>query len=225
VAGQGLTVWFLLPVGVASVVLILVLLFLGGRRQEVAIERDWELVLTQRGQRKLDAFTEDVKAELALSELTYDRAREARDRGDLEAARKLIDSGCELIAAYAPRMHSALAAMSALSRMAAAVAPVRPLRAERFHLSQLVQLAHVGRLLHHLAASTADRFRLRVHILQRGFGVVAKVALRWRTAPPELLDAVGALHHDVGVLSDESLVTLKALLVSMDAERRDVSRP
>jgi hypothetical protein len=212
--------WFLLPVTAATVVLVVVLLVLGGRRQERAIERDWELVLTPRGQRKLDAFTMDVRAELALSELTYTRAQEAHDRGDLAAARQLIDSGCELIAAYAPRMHNALAAMGALSRMAEAVAPVRPLRAERFHLAQMVQLAQLGKVLHHLAASTADRFRLRVHILQRGFGVAARVALRWRKAPPAFLEHVAALHHDVGVLSDESLVTLKALLVSMDAERR-----
>lgn len=204
----------------ALLALLVGMLFLHGRRQEGAVERDWELVLTPRGQRKLDEFEDDVRADLALSQFTYERAKEARGRGDLASARKLVDSGCELIAAYAPRMVDALAAMGALIRMADAVAPVRPLRAERFHLSQLIQLAHVGRLLHHLALTMTDRFRVRVHMLQRGFGVATKIALHWRTSPPDLLEDLGALHHDVGVLSDESLVTLKALLVSMDAERR-----
>jgi len=190
------------------------------RRRERAIERDWELVLTPRGERQLNRFATQVHDSLAVTDMTYARAREAHDRGDSERARHLIDTGCELIGAYAPRMTNALTAMAALSRMAAAVAPVRPLRADRFRLSQIVQVAHLARLLHHLAATTADRFRLRVYMLQRGFGVAAKIALRWRTAPPNLFDEVGELHHDVGVLSDESLTTLKALLVSMDAERR-----
>ena len=142
-AREGLTVWF-----TASLIVILgvvVALWLAeSRRRERAIERDWELVLTPRGERQLNKFTAQVHDSLAVTDLTYARAREAHDRGDSEQARHLIDAGCELIGAYAPRMTNALAAMAALSRMAAAVTPVHPLRADRFQLSQLVQVAVLG---------------------------------------------------------------------------------
>lgn len=203
----------------AAVASLLALLFFSGRRREETIERDWQLVLTPRGQAQLNKFSETVRDELALSDLQYARAKEADARGDLVAARRMVDMGCELIAAFAPRMSNALSGMAALSRMAAAVAPVRPLRAERFQIGQLAQLANIGRLLHHLTVGSADRFRLRVHILRRGFGTVAAVAMRGPVSA-DMWAEVGALHHDVGVLSDESLVTLRALLVSMDAERR-----
>jgi hypothetical protein len=212
-------VWFFVPV-LATLAALVVLLFVDGRRRERAVERDWELVLTPRGQRRLERFAAGVNDELALAELTYERAAEARDQGDLTAAYRLVDSGCELIAAFAPRMVHALAAWMALSRMAAAVAPVQPLRPRDFHLAQLVQLAYLNRFLHHLLVSTAERFRLRVYVLQRGFRTVGALALRWRGAPVTPWSDLAAAHHDVGTLSEESLESLRVLLVSLDAERR-----
>ena len=211
--------WFFAPV-VVTLAALVVLLFVDGRRRERAVERDWELVLTPRGQRRLQRFAAGVHDELALADLTYERAAEAREQGDLTAAYRLVDSGCELIAAFAPRMVHALAAWMALSRMAAAVAPVQPLRPRDFRLAQLVQLAYLNRLLHHLLVSTAERFRLRVYVLQRGFRTVGALALRWRSASVTAWSDLEAAHHDVGTLSEESLESLRILLVSLDAERR-----
>lgn len=211
--------WFFIPV-LATLALLLVLLFVDGRRRERAIEREWELVLTPRGQRRLERFAAGVHDELALAELTYERAEEAREQGDLTAAYRLVDSGCELISAFAPKMVHALAAWMVLSRMAAAVAPVHPLRPRDFKLAQLVQLAYLSRFLHHLVVSTAERFRLRVYMLQRGFRTVGALALRWRGAPVTHWSELAAAHHDMGILSEESLESLRILLVSLDAERR-----
>ena len=196
--------WFFVPV-FATLALLLVLLFVDGRRRERAVEREWELVLTRRGQRRLEKFAAGVHDELALADLTYERAAEARDQGDLTAAYRLVDSGCELIAAFAPRMVHALAAWMVLSRMAAAVAPVQPLRPRDFRLAQLVQLAYLSRFLHHLLVSTAERFRLRLYVLQRGFRTVGALALRWRGASVTPWSELAAAHHDVGTLSEESL--------------------
>jgi hypothetical protein len=212
-------VWFFVPV-LATLALLVALLLIDGRRRERAIERDWELVLTPRGQRRLQRFADGVHDELALADLTCERAAEARDQGDLAAAYRLVDSGCELIAAFAPKMVHALAAWMVLSRMAAAVAPVQPLRPRDFRLAQLVQLAYLSRFLHHLLVSTAERFRLRVYVLQRGFRTVGALALRWRGAPVTPWDDLAAARHDVGTLSEESLESLRILLVSLDAERR-----
>jgi hypothetical protein len=217
-------VWFFAPL-LATLVLLVVLLVIDGRRRERAIERDWELLLTPRGQRRLERFASSVHDELALADLTYERAAEARDQGDLFAAYRLVDSGCELIAAFAPKMVHALAAWMVLSRMAAAVAPVKPLRPRDFHLAQLVQIAYLSRFLHHLVVSTAERFRLRVYLLQRGFRVVGALALRWRGAPVTPWNELAAVRHDVNTLSQESLETLRVLLMSLDAERRMPGEP
>jgi len=212
-------VWFFVPVLITLAALV-ALLFVDGRRRERAVEREWELVLTPRGQRRLERFAANVHDELALAGLTYERAAEARSQGDHRAAYRLVDSGCELIAAFAPRMVHALAAWMVLSRMAAAVAPVRPLRPRDFRLAQIVQIAYLSRLVHHLLVTTAERFRLRVYLLQRGFRTVGALAVRWRGSPVTPWQDLADAHHDVNTLSEESLETLRILLVSLDAERR-----
>jgi hypothetical protein len=212
--------WFWLMLAPVALVLIGVLV-LDGRRRERAIARDWELVLTPRGQRRLDRVQAFVNDQLALVGITHERAKEARAAGDMAQAYRLVDVGCLMIGSYAPRMVDALSAWLALSRMASAIAPARPLRPADFRLAQLAHLAQLGRFAHHLMVSTADRFRLRVHMLQRGLRTVAGLALRWRgTAPlPDWKD-VEAVHRDVSALRTEALATFKTLLVSLDAERR-----
>jgi hypothetical protein len=212
--------WFWLILG-AWCVIGAAILAIDGRRRERVLSRDWELILTPRGEHAFRKLEDDVRAELELAELTYTEAEEARQRGDLDGALRLVDEGCQLIEEYAPRMVRALAAMAVLSRMAAAVAPVRPLRPRDFRLAQLVHLAQVSRFFHYLLVSTAERFRLRVYVLQRGFRTVAALALRWRETPAvPRWDGVDAANHDVGTLSNESLLTFRTLLVSLGAERR-----
>lgn len=196
------------------------ILFIDGRRRERTLSREWELILTPRGEHAFRKLEEDVQVELELATLTYNEAEEARLRGDTEMAKRLVDEGCQLIEEFAPRMVRALAAMAVLSRMAAAVAPVRPLRPRDFRLAQLVHLAQISRFFHYLLVTTAERFRLRVYVLQRGFRTVAALALRWRGAPHRPWDDVDAANHDVGTLSSESLLTFRTLLVSLAAERR-----
>ena len=209
--------WFFFTFGLAFLLLGLVL-FLDGLRRERALARDWQLILTPRGEESYRSLKDQVQAELELADLTYQQATQARERGDIEQAMRLMDSGCELIEAFAPRMVRALAAMSVLSRMASAIAPVRPLRPADFRLSQLVHLAYVSKFLHHLLVSTAERFRLRVYLLQRGFRTIGGLAFRWRREP--VFEGLHDVKHDVVTLSDESLLTFRTLLVSLAAERR-----
>ena len=208
--------WLLLA---GSFLLVGLLLFLDGRRREEAVARDWELILTPRGKRLLGEMEASVRTDLELADITCAQAEEARAAGRLDDALRLLDEGCTLIEEFSPRMVHALGAMAVLSRMAAAIAPVRPLRPEGFKLAQLAQLAHVSRFFHHLLVSTAERFRLRVFLLQRGFRTVALLAVRWRRPAPEW-NSVSAVRHDTGTLTDEALLTFRILLVSLDAERR-----
>ena len=213
--------WFWIVFGIWCLIGIAILV-IDGRRRERVLAREWELILTPRGEHAFRKFEDDIQAQLGLASITYNEAEEARSRGDLDVAKRLVDEGCQLIEEFAPRMVRALAAMAVLSRMAAAVAPERPLRPRDFRLAQLVHLAQISRFFHYLLVTTAERFRLRVYVLQRGFRTVAALALRWRETSPRSWDGVDAANHDVGTLSNESLLTFRTLLVSLAAERRSV---
>ncbi len=209
----------------ASLALCGLLLFLDGRRREQTIMRDWAMVLSPRGNQEIQAMRTQVGAELDLVDLTYDKAREAQVLGRNEEALQLLECGCRLIEAYCPTMLRALAAWSVLSRMVAAMAPVKPLRPVGFRLPELVQLARLNQFFHHLVVTTGERFRLRLYILARGFQTLTRVIVgttrrlkEHPTVPEWERTAVARL--DMRTLSEESIDALRALLVSLEAERR-----
>jgi hypothetical protein len=216
--------WWL-AIGGAGV-FILALLFLDGRRREQTILRNWELALTPRGERAIQTLRDDTGANLALVDLTYDRALDAAAAGDMDQALRMLDAGCRLIEGYCPTMLRSLAAMSVLSRMVAAVAPVRPLRPAAFQLRQLTQLAYLNRFVHHFLVTTSERFRLRLFIIGRGFltivRVVAQTTAASRTSPEvkPLWDHLDAARRDVRTLTDETVEAFRVLVMSLAAERK-----
>src|SRR5262245_15999916 len=133
-----MSLWFVIA---GSILLCLALLYLDGRRRERAVLRDWELVLTPKGERTYRWMEARVHSDLLLANLTYTRAFSARDVGSIDEAHRLLDVGCKLIEQFAPTMLRSLAAMAVLSRMVAAMAPVRPLKPRKFRLRQLANLA------------------------------------------------------------------------------------
>ena len=163
---------------VIALITLLPVVYLAGRRSERATMKDWELVLTPRGQRALQTMHQETRAELALVDLTYDQAKGAADDNDPEQMIRLLDLGCRLIESYCPTMLRSLAAMSVLSRMVSAMAPVRPLRPRDFKLRQLTNLAYMNSFFHHFLVTTGERFRLRLHILSRGFLALMRVVTR-----------------------------------------------
>ncbi|HEX6738928.1 MAG TPA: hypothetical protein VF310_11680 [Vicinamibacteria bacterium] len=209
------------------VVSCVVVLWLDGRRREKALMRDWEMLLTPKAQQRLNGLQRQVEFDLGLADLLYTQAEDARASGDHAAALRLLDAGCRLIEAYCPSAMRSLAAMNVLSRMVVAIAPVRPLRPRDYQVGELNRLAYLGRFLHHLLVTTAERFRLRVQVLSRGFAVVMRLLLRSRshaTANGAATDRdwaeLQALRHDVRVLTNESLESFRVLLISMTGARR-----
>ena len=73
-----------------------VFLYHAARRNEEETIRDWELVLTNKGQQRLEAVRSYMNTELALLDWTYERAREAGDLGRPQEARRLLDTGCRI---------------------------------------------------------------------------------------------------------------------------------
>ena len=213
--------WLLLGASFFGLVVVLVL---DGLRRERAVERDWRLVLTPRAQQELDVARRRADAELELLDASVEGARAAYASGSTESAHLLLDQGCSLIEAYCPSMLRMLAAMSVLSRMVAAMGSVQPLRPADFRLRGVAQLALLGRFLHHLAATSQERFRLRVFILGRGFVLLTRAALRSfhlaRFAPRAPWDDLDDVRHDARALTNESMESLRGLLMALAAERR-----
>ena len=207
-------------------VLILILLFFDGRRREQTVLRNWELALTPRGERALQTLRDDTGANLALVDMTYDRALDAAAAGDLDQALRMLDAGCRLIEGYCPNMLRSLAAMSVLSRMVAAVAPVRPLRPRAFKLRQLTSLAYLNGFVHHFLVTTAERFRLRLFIIGRGFMTIVRVVTQSTAASrnhPDvkpLWEHLDAARRDVRTLTDETVEAFRVLVMSLAAERK-----
>jgi hypothetical protein len=197
------------------------LLYLAGRRSEGATMRDWEMVLTPRGERIYMALERRVRNELELADITYHRAAQARELGSTEEALRLLDMGCKLIERFAPTMVRSLAAMGVLSRMVAAMAPMPPLRPRDFQVGQLANLAHLNRFLHHFLVSTAERFRLRLSILSRGFSLLGRLLFRATHQPEPAWNDIVAIQHDVAALSNETLESFRSLLISLAAEQRE----
>jgi hypothetical protein len=207
----------------------LVVLFLLGRRDERRVRRDWELVLTPKGQRIYASMESQLKSDLELMNVTYDEAAAFRELGSMDDAKDLLDAGYRIIEHFAPSLLKLLAAMATFSRMVSAMAPVAPLRPQRFQTGGVRGLAYLNQVLHHFVVTTAERYRLRVYILGRSVGLAVRYMLRStrriaegsRDAEREW-DQIAALRQDFGALTAESLESLKALLVSMAGERKDV---
>ena len=206
----------------------LIVLFLLGRRNERAVRRDWDLLLTPRGEKLYHSIARRVQGEMELADLTYEEAFTIRQLGSIQEAEHLLDVGFKVIERFAPTMLRLLSAMATFSRMVSAMAPVPPLRPQGFRLPQLMSLAYLNQLLHQFLVSTAERFRLRVYIIGRGFGLATRFLLgstrRILDKAPDHereWEQIEAIRGDFQTLTDESLASLRVLLTSLAAEGRE----
>jgi hypothetical protein len=217
--------WLAIAVTVASVPLILYLL---GRRDEGKVRRDWELLLTPRGEKVYRSIESRVQSEMQLADMTYDEAFTVRELGSVDEAKQLLDVGYKVIEKFSPNMLKLLAAMATFSRMVSAMAPISPLRPQGFRMAQIASLAYLNQFLHRFIVTTAERYRLRVYILGRSFGLATRFLLdstrRIVANEPEAereWEQIQAVRQDFQTLTDESLDSLRVLLTSLAAEKRE----
>ena len=217
--------WWMIVVSAAS---CLAVLFLFGRRNERAVRRDWELLLTPKGEKLYKSIEDRVQSEMALADLTYEEAFTVRELGSVQEAQKLLDAGYRVIEQFSPDMLRLLAAMATFSRMVSAMVPVQPLRPRDFRVAQIASLAYLNQLLHRFLVSMSERFRLRVYILGRSFALATTFLLhstqRIVRNEPEAdreWQQIDAIRHDFQTLTEESLHSLRALLTSLAAERHE----
>ena len=218
--------WWLIGV---SAVGSLPVLFLVGRRQDRVALRDWQYVLTPRAERLYRFLVKRVEGDLDLAVLTYTEAFALRERGERDGAFKTLDAGHSVVERAAPGMLRLLAAMATFSREAATVPPAPPLRPAAFRLLPLVVIAAASRVFDNVLVSTSERFRLRVYLLGHGYGLAVRYLLRdserlirrgsWSAAEWE---HIRSIHSDIVTLTEELLGSLRILLSSLTAVRREV---
>ena len=217
--------WWMIGLTAAST---LVVLYLFGRRNERAVKRDWQLLLSPTGAKLYDSIEGRVQTELALADVAYDEAVAFREVGSVDDALRLLDTGYQIIERFSPSMMRLLAAMATFSRMVSAMVPVQPLRPRDFRVAQIASLAYLNQLLHQFLVSMSERFRLRVYILGRSFALATTFLLhstqRIVRNEPEAdreWQQIDAIRHDFQTLTEESLHSLRALLTSLAAERHE----
>src|SRR5688500_1979422 len=91
-------------------------LYFFGTRNERAVRRDWELLLTPKGERLYESIEGRVHNEMALAAITYDEAFAVRELGSVEEAKQLLDVGYKVIEKFSPNMMKLLEAMTNFSR-------------------------------------------------------------------------------------------------------------
>ena len=187
-----------------------IVLYLLGHRNERQVRRDWELLLTPKGERLYRSIEGRVHNEMALAAIAYDEAFTVRELGSLAESKQLLDVGYRVIEKFSPNMMKLLGAMAGFSRMVSAMAPVAPLRPRDFKLAQISSLAYLNGVLHQFLVSTAERFRLKMYILGRSFDVGSRFLLqstqRIVRNEPEAQrewEQVKAIRDDFQTLTDE----------------------
>src|SRR5262245_20877560 len=203
----------------------LLVLYLLKRRSEDGIHRDWELLLTPKGEKLYRSIENRMQSELDLADIAYSEAEHVRELGSVDEATRLVDAGYKIIERFAPNMIQLLSTMATFSRMGSAIAPVRPLRPRDFQLGQIASLAALNRIIHQFLVSTHERFRLKLYVLGRGFGVATRYlmqstqAIVQRTPQSEKeWEQIDAIRKDFQTLTDESMESLRVLLTSLASQ-------
>ncbi len=216
-----------LPLGLTAITLPVVL-YLLGKRDERAVKRDWDLLLTPRGEKLYRSIEGRVQSEMALADMTYDEAFTVKELGSVDEAKHLLDVGYQVIEKFSPNMLKLLATMATFSRMVSAMAPIAPLRPQGFRMAQIASLAYLNQFVHRFMVTTAERYRLRVYILGRSFGLATRFLLdstkKLVNNEPEAdkeWEQIQAVRQDFQTLTDESLESLRVLLTSLAAEKRE----
>lgn len=215
----------------------LIVLLLQGRRDERAAVRAWVPLLTPRREIYLKRAESQLHDGLTMADIAYDRAHALQELGSAKEARELLSLGYQMIDRFSPDLMRLLAMMTVYSRMVSAVVPVQPLSPARFQTTGVSILVRFAAIAHHFIASTVERFRFRLFVigqsarlLMRGLGRTTMRVLGEKGQSPDLTpdeawEQIRAIRSDFHVLTDESIESLRHLLMSIDAAPREELPP
>jgi hypothetical protein len=211
-------VWLLPVLGVA--------LHLGLVRYKLKdVQGDWSALLSGRASRKARELEEDLGLTSLMAEDTFAAAQAARQEQGAEAIR-LLALACNVIQEAIPDRVARLKAMSRFARMVSAIVPLGPLLPREVRLRSVSRLAAVGRIVHHLLASTQERFRWFCLVLgwcyratAADLGVSSSTAERAPTSAAAWTRFENGL-SDFRTLDAKHVEALRALLASLATVQR-----
>src|SRR5688572_20609048 len=83
---------------------VFAILYIFRHRDERKVRRDWELLLTPKGEKLYRSIETRVSSEMQLANLTYEEAFSVRELGSIEEAKHLLDVGYKVIEKFSPSM-------------------------------------------------------------------------------------------------------------------------
>ena len=208
----------------AFAILLLLLLaaavrFRDGRRQGL-VEETIEQLLEPDGQAALDEMLLIVQENQQALESCHDQALEIRGEGRAQEAAEWMAHGCEAIEQLAPSFQAALRTLRRLTRALSAITPLEPIGTYTFGVWRLRGLAAAGLVVHHLLLTGRERMLWRLRLLGSAF----RLAVRWLRRSVDRLPVyddewqhIEALVRDLHTVGDESVITARRILLTLDA--------
>ena len=140
-----------------------------------------------------------------------------RELGSLDEARHLLDVGFQRDrAVLAQHAAPAVGDGHVLANGVSHGAGDAPAAGRTSGWRSSASLAYLNQFLHQFLVSTGERFRLRLYVLGRGFGLATRFLLqstsasrRTRRSPSGSGEQIEALRGDFQTLTDESLASLR----------------
>ena len=190
------------------------------------VQGDWSALLSGRASRKTRELEEGLALTSFMAEETLAAAQAARDKQNLAEAVRLLDLACGVIREAIPDRLARLQAMSRFARMVTAVVPLPPFLPRQVKLRRVARLARWGEIVHHLLASTQERFRWLCLVLgwcYRAVGTELGASVTTAQATPRELLAWKRFEEgltDFGTLDAKHVDAFRALLASLATVQR-----
>jgi len=202
------------------------------RRNEKKVESEWTALLSPASEKIYEQARLDMETNTAMVGVAMGEALEVRQLGDVEEAIRFLNIGADIIQRFTPNLLSLLAVMAKFSRMVSAISPVNPILPSDFHLAELASLAHLHRILHHMLASTKQRFRLKLYVLGKGLSITSHyllkkirgIVVRQDSDDQEWREII-AVEEDFQRLSEESIESFRCLMAALSSDAaKELSR-
>ncbi len=200
-------------------VLIAVTCYRDWQRQAL-LEETMEDLLGPERQAALDEILLIVAENQQALAACHDQAREIRGEGRAREAAEWMAHGCEAIEQLAPSFQAALRTLRRLARALSAITPLEPLGSYTFGVWRLRGLAAAGLVVHHLLLTGRERVLWRLRFL----GAAFRLGVRWLRRSVERLSVneaewghVERLVRDLHMVGDESVLTARRILLTLDA--------
>ncbi len=170
-------------------------------------------------------FSIEVETQAAIISISLNDAIEERDAGHPEIAWRLVTLSASEWQRVAEIITALLDALKKNLPNARAVIPYRGMVVRRFKSQTMMDFLRMYEFLEKVIFRSRMRFHLQIHTLRRAaatltaeFSRVYQYGERTEDRPPELWQRLDIYSHDFDLVTKESLMAFRALLVCLPSE-------